>query len=239
MITKEQKQEIIYDLMAKNLPLDLLVEVKDHMEEQLEYKIDFENKSFETAYEEVKKSWEKDLKLVYAIKLPIKKITVFQKIIVNKIYNKISKKSFLYFMPFLFLSTILNLLNKNWGKTFHLITYCALSIFTIITIIKYYKYYKSSTNREERKISIYQRGTLAFFISGVYILIFNLLYFENRYDKFYTTLIFLINGSYKEVSYFTILNTYIFILCWILGLQYFLKYKETVNDLKQKINLKL
>ena len=34
MITKEQKQKIIYDLLAKNLPLDLLVEIKDHMEEQ-------------------------------------------------------------------------------------------------------------------------------------------------------------------------------------------------------------
>ena len=44
MITKEQKQKIIYDLLAKNLPLDLLVEVKDHMEEQLEHKIDIEEK---------------------------------------------------------------------------------------------------------------------------------------------------------------------------------------------------
>ena len=60
MITKEQKQEIINDLLAKNLPLDLLVEVKDHMEEQINHKMDFENKSFEIAYDEVKKSWEKD-----------------------------------------------------------------------------------------------------------------------------------------------------------------------------------
>jgi hypothetical protein len=40
MITKEQKQKIIYDLLAKNLPLDLLVEIKDHMEEQLESKLE-------------------------------------------------------------------------------------------------------------------------------------------------------------------------------------------------------
>ena len=46
MITKEQKQKIINDLLAKNLPLDLLVEVKDHMEEQINHKMDFENKPY-------------------------------------------------------------------------------------------------------------------------------------------------------------------------------------------------
>ncbi len=59
--------------MAKNLPLDLLVEIKDHMgKSSLEHKIDIEEKSFEAAYEEVKKSWEKDLRMVYAFSLPRK-----------------------------------------------------------------------------------------------------------------------------------------------------------------------
>ena len=89
MITKEQKQKIIYDLLAKNLPLDLLIEVKDHMEEQLEHKIDIEEKSFEAAYEEVKKSWEKDLRMVYAFRLPRKKITILHKKINHKTEKEI------------------------------------------------------------------------------------------------------------------------------------------------------
>ena len=116
MITKEQKQKIIYDLLAKNLPLDLLVEIKDHMEEQLEHKIDFENKSFEVAYEEVKKSWEKDLRMVYAFRLPRKKITILHKKINHKTEKEILLKSLKYFLPFLAITLLLSLYSKELTK---------------------------------------------------------------------------------------------------------------------------
>ena len=38
MITPEQNKEITRYLVAKNLPIDLVLEVKDHMIEQIESK---------------------------------------------------------------------------------------------------------------------------------------------------------------------------------------------------------
>ena len=54
MITPEQNKEITQYLVAKNLPIDLVLEVKDHMIEQIE---SMENLCFEEAFEQVKTSW--------------------------------------------------------------------------------------------------------------------------------------------------------------------------------------
>lgn len=239
MITHTQKQEIIYDLLAKNLPLDLLLEIKDHMEEQINYKIDFENKSFEIAYCEVKKSWEKDLKMVYTLSFPRKKITVFHKKIVNKTENGFLKKTLTYFLPFFLIGSIMSYYSKVLGSQFYFTVYVIISIITVTTIVLFYKHYNSTTFREERKISIYQRGTLVYFISGLYVIVFNLLNFENRFEKFYNALSSIISGNYTISNFLAILYTHIFIFGWIYGLHYFLKYRNTVIHLKNRINLKL
>ena len=65
MITNEQNKEITKYLLSKNLPIDLVLEVKDHMIEQIE---NMENVSFEDAFEEVKLSWKEELKMVFSLK---------------------------------------------------------------------------------------------------------------------------------------------------------------------------
>ena len=54
MITPEQNKEITQYLISKNLPIDLVLEIKDHMIEQIENK---ENLTFEEDFEKVKESW--------------------------------------------------------------------------------------------------------------------------------------------------------------------------------------
>lgn len=56
MITFDENKKIIDYLLSKNLTLDLLVEIEDHFKEQIEYKINAENKSFDAAFFEAKKS---------------------------------------------------------------------------------------------------------------------------------------------------------------------------------------
>jgi hypothetical protein len=58
MITPEQNKEITQYLVAKNLPIDLVLEVKDHMIEQIE---SMENLCFEEAFEQVKNFGKKSL----------------------------------------------------------------------------------------------------------------------------------------------------------------------------------
>ena len=62
MITYEQNKEITKYLLSKNLPIDLVLEVKDHMIEQIE---NMENLTFEEAFEQVKLSWKEELKMVF------------------------------------------------------------------------------------------------------------------------------------------------------------------------------
>ena len=238
MITKEQKQEIINDLLAKNLPLDLLVEVKDHMEEQINHKMDFENKPFEIAYDEVKKSWEKDLELKITFWLG-KKRTNFHINILKQTEHKFLKKSLLYFLPFFITGILINFYDKNWAKQFYYFSYLLISANTIISVLVFFKYYNSTSIREERKISIYQKGALLYFISGIYVIIFNLMSFDNRFEKFYNAVSSIFSGDYSISNFFAILYTNIFIFGWVYGLHCFLQYRNTVIDLKNRINLKL
>lgn len=76
MITTEQNKEITRYLLSKNLPIDLALEVKDHMIEQIE---NMENVIFEEAFEQVKISWKEELKLVNNLRIPFRKMTAFQK----------------------------------------------------------------------------------------------------------------------------------------------------------------
>ena len=239
MITKEQKQKIIYDLLAKNLPLDLLVEIKDHMEEQLEHKIDFENKSFEVAYEEVKKSWEKDLKMVYTLSIPRKKTTVFHKKIVNKTEKEILLKSLKYFLPFLAITLLLSLYSKELTQNIFLAVYSIIGISGIVTAFYFNNILKTAGQSEKRNISIYQRGSFLFYFGGLYVFIFNLVDFYERFDRFYRAISDLYFLDFKNLEFFPIFSTYIFVFFWLFGLFYFLNYRKTIKELQQKINLKL
>ena len=239
MITKEQKQKIIYDLLAKNLPLDLLVEIKDHMEEQLEHKIDIEEKSFEAAYDEVKKSWEKDLKMVYTLSIPRKKTTVFHKKIVNKTEKEILLKSLKYFLPFLAITLLLSLYSKELTQNIFLVVYSIIGISGIVTAFYFNKILKTAGQSEKRNISIYQRGSFLFYFGGLYVFIFNLVNFYERFDRFYRAISDLYFLDFKNFEFFPIFSTYIFVFLWLFGLFYFLNYRKTIKELQQKINLKL
>lgn len=236
MITTEQNKEISKYLISKNLPIDLVLEIKDHMMEQIE---NMEDLCFEEAFEKVKLSWKEELKMVYNYRIPSKKITVFHKRILNKIDLEILKKATLYFLPFMLISASLCVYNKEIAILLYLATYSVISIITVISMIVFYKYYKSSSQNEKRNISIYQRGSLAFFLSGIYVIIFNLMNLENRFEKVYHSLIAIYSMNFEYVSYLAIFYTYFFVFGWVCGLFYFINYRKTVSELKQIINLKL
>lgn len=236
MLTNEQNNAVTAYLISKKLPMDLLLEVKDHFTEQIE---NSENSDFETAFEAAKYSWEKELKMVYRFGLPLKKITVFQRNIDRKISYMNFKRTVLYFAPFLLLSVILCLFRKEWAQNLFLFTYAAIGISTLFSFVFFYKYYKSSASRERRSISIYQKGTWFYFLSGMYVVIFNLLNFDERFEKFYTFLYVIKSGHLGEISWWSLMYTYIFMFFWLYGLFYFLQYRKAVSLLQQRINLKL
>lgn len=236
MITTEQNKEITRYLLSKNLPIDLALEVKDHMIEQIE---NMENVIFEEAFEQVKISWKEELKLVNNLRIPFRKMTAFQKKINNKIENEIFVKTIKLFLPFFILSSILTVYNKELSKNIIFIIYLLSSVSSIFSIIFYYKTYRTINFIRKKSISIYQGSSQLFFIGGMYVFIFNLMRFDERFEKFYNSLYAIYSMNFEDISYVAILYTYIFIFCWLIGVFYFINYRKTISELKQRINLKL
>ena len=60
MMTKEENIEIQKYLMSRNLPLDIILEVKDHMISQIEHS---NKQTFQEAFDEVKANWQQELQI--------------------------------------------------------------------------------------------------------------------------------------------------------------------------------
>lgn len=58
-----QKSQIANYLLAKKLPIDIMLEVQDHFISQINSLEKEENLNFEEAFEKVKLSWKKELTL--------------------------------------------------------------------------------------------------------------------------------------------------------------------------------
>lgn len=63
MITADQKLQIENYLISKKLPLDILLEVKDHMISQIDEYVDDEKINFEDAFAKVESSWKDSFSL--------------------------------------------------------------------------------------------------------------------------------------------------------------------------------
>ena len=235
MITPEQNKEITTYLLSKNLPIDLVLEIKDHMIEQIENK---ENLSFEEAFEKVKISWKEELKMVYTFRLGfIHRITQFQ----NNIGGKINKNFFiisLYLMTiFVFITFIFARINIKIFEIVMLYTYYSCIAITLLLFILNFKILKSTFFVTLPKINIYQKGSGILFSGGTQILLFNILLFD-KIKYFYSTYM-LFNLEFSLRNFAETFINYLYLWMWLFGLLYFLAYKKSIKELQNRINLKL
>ncbi len=93
MITEAQENKITDYLVAQELSLDILVEIRDHMMSQIS-DIQFnENISFEEAFLKVKESWNGEFKMVNYLLFYPTKIPFIAKRIIQEKYSGLFKKS--------------------------------------------------------------------------------------------------------------------------------------------------
>lgn len=109
MISVEHTKEIRDYLLSKKIPLDILIEVEDHILNQID-DLRSQNISFEKAFDEVKEIWKKDLVLT---KINGEEVAVFVKDIKEKAMIKIFRKSLLVFI---FINLIVFILSKLLEK---------------------------------------------------------------------------------------------------------------------------
>ena len=235
MITPEQNKEITTYLLSKNLPIDLVLEIKDHMIEQIENK---ENLSFEEAFEQVKISWKEELKMVFSFRLGfIHRITQFQNNVGGKINKNFLLKSLYLMLVFVFITFIFARINIKIFEIVMLYTYYSCIAITLLLFILNFKILKSTFFVTLPKINIYQKGSGILFSGGTQILLFNILLFD-KIKYFYSTyMLFNLEFSLRNFAE-TFLN-YLYLWMWLFGLLYFLAYKKSIKELQNRINLKL
>ena len=235
MITPEQNKEITQYLVAKNLPIDLVLEVKDHMIEQIE---SMENLYFNEAFEQVKISWKEELKMVFSFRLGfIHRITQFQNNVGGKINKNFFLKSLYLMLVFIFITFILG---RNNFKIFEIImnySYYTCIGSTLLLILLNFKIFKCTFFVSLPKINIYQKGASLLFGGGLQILLFNNFLFDETKYLLSTYKLFHSEFSFKILAE-TIFN-YTYIWMWLFGLLYFLAYKKSIKELQNRVNLKL
>ena len=239
MMTTEQQQQIINYLMEKSLPVDLTLEVKDHISHQIENVMAEKEMLFDDAFEQAKESWNDELKLVWGFPFfTFKKITRLHKRVMNKVHYELLFNSLKYFIPFFVINLLLTLYFPAISKALLLLVYVIILASTIFLYVKNYSLIKSSTYSEKRKISIYQRGAVLLHLSAVYVFILGILKFEERFESQRNSFLEIVSElNFNNID--SIITAYIFVLGWILGFLYFRKYKNALEQIQQQITFNL
>lgn len=239
MITSLQKDQISNLLDGRNLPLDLKVEISDHIYEQLDFKIERESKDFSQAFIEVKSEWEKDLETKFSY-LTFEKQTKIENYTFNKTNVHILIKTAIYFVLFVSLTLTSALYSKNLGSIFSYFFYLSLTLIYLMVLIKNYKILLSLTILGMIKVSYLKRGAMFFTLISIFIPLYLLFNFDNVYNSFYIFLIdLLFNGKFSLTYFVSSINFIMYAFAWIYGFLYFLEYKKAIKLLEQKINFKL
>lgn len=171
MMTELQEKEITDYLISKNIPLDILMEIKDHVMDQTLEIQNAENISFEGAFSKVKEYWSEELKMTDNIWLYPEPIPVIAKKIIKTKYKGLLEKSVLIAL----LSFAVNLMviySLNSEETYKIGFRVLNSIFFIIPLVVVVFHYKTRNSisndfRYKGKIfyTLYQQNTRLLMIS--------------------------------------------------------------------------
>lgn len=241
MITSLQKDQISNFLDGRNLPLDLKIEISDHIYEQLDFKIERESKDFYQAFIEIKSEWISDLVMKRCFVICGKSITKIHNETLKKSDSEIKKKSLLYFSIYFVLTTCLIFIDKPTASNFIVSFYWILISISIIIGITNFKIIRSTFSKKSNvNASFLQHTSSIFTMSCLYILVFILYHFDERFEKYYSALMkIVINSSFNMEILMLIIIFNFCAFAWIYGFIYFLEYKKALKLLEQKINFKL
>ncbi len=185
MITKEQNIEITKFLLSKKLPIDLLLEVKDHFVSQISDLQREENLSFKDAFEKTKNDWKDELKLRFNL-LSFNYITKFENKIIQKFITTVLLKSLgLLVLLFVLNTIIFKNFNKDFSENYLLTLFWIGFTLSVVLIIMNYKLIKSCNSNYQKRVSIYQNYFVRFLNSGFVIIAINIFIFNNQFEKIF------------------------------------------------------
>ena len=213
MISAEQKLQIEQYLVSKKLPLDILLEVKDHMILQIEDLMNAENLSFDDGFSKVETSWKENFELTkYWVFYGNEKIPKIAKSIMKEKYTLLLLKSFSLAAVFFGLSILLILYvdDVESYKLFFIIGHSILLLVPLLLYLSHFKnkvyFSKSFKYKGQINYTLYQQNLTLLMICffGMSQMIFN--GGENLYNFFdeegsYSLITLILLSAYRMFLY--------------------------------------
>ncbi|MFL9834850.1 hypothetical protein [Chryseobacterium terrae] len=233
MISAEEKLQIENYLISKKLPLDILLEVKDHMISQIEESMKDDKINLEEAFSKVELSWKDNFSLTkYWMFFGHEKIPKIAKDIMKKKFNVILKKSFLLGLLFFGLFFLM-IPFSNDLQSYKTLFVAVNSLFLLAPILLYLFNYKNeayfkkdSKYKGKINFTLYQKNLtlliVCFLGTGQIIL--------KGGEELYNALV--LNGNFSLVLLIGLSAYRLFVYTFaIFGIFNFLEHKKTLKTL--------
>ncbi|MCW1964528.1 hypothetical protein [Chryseobacterium viscerum] len=164
MITEVQENKITDYLIAQQLSLDILVEIRDHMISQVSDLQHNENISFEDAFLKIKESWNGEFKLVNYLLFYPTAIPLIAKKIIQEKYAGLFRKSLMIGLLALGINLLLIFITKNqedYNLFFKLLNGSFLlgSVLILVCNYKIWKYLRADFKYKGKSLyTMYQQN---------------------------------------------------------------------------------
>lgn len=155
MISEENNKKIINYLLSKKIPIDVLVEVHDHICSQImdNYR---EKNDFDVVFDEVKKTWEKDLKLNKDIWLGTEQSGMVRRIYISTISPIFIRGLLFGLLVYLCVNVMSLFFRENFIQYFILgVYFCWLIYMGIKYFSDYKEYARYKKKYDEYRLSVY------------------------------------------------------------------------------------
>lgn len=235
MVTQEQRKQISLYLLSKNLPMDLVIEIHDHMVEQME---NMEYADFDSAFKEVKEAWKEELTLQWNILSFTYRTKLHQKAINNAFKPKIWL-SFKVLFCYVLIYSILFGVSESIAYWYIYLIHLSLCIGVLMLFVFNYKLLNTTTYQYRKKISYQQRGGALLLMSLVQLAIVLFLGFDMHFNNLKTFVGAIIKMDFSTIPYFSLFSLHAWFILTVIGYLYFVDYKKTVAVLQKRIPLKL
>lgn len=238
MFLEEHEQEITDYLIFHRLPLDILVEVKDHMISQVEDIQMDENISFDEAFLKTKKLWGNEFKMTRYSIFYNEQIPVIVKKIAKEKYGSIFKKSLIFGLAAFTVNLLLVYFSSD-QETYNDLFRLYNSLFVMVPFLLWLfnknmrKYVKKDFKYQGKSFfTIYQQNL------GLFILTLNISFqIMLRGDKY----VFTFFRTEDSVGIFPVLISlvipYIQYVVIIFVLINFFEHKKSLEKMKEFLNL--
>ncbi|MFC6269312.1 hypothetical protein [Frigoriflavimonas asaccharolytica] len=161
-----QKSEITQYLLAKKLPIDILIEVQDHFISQILDLQKEQSYSFEKSFESVKESWRKELTLSWKGETSLMDSTDFMRKMSKQIVRSNILESMKILVPYVLVIIFLaNFANKTIFQIVFIVLISLPILYCIINYIKNYQDFRLPKNNPAHILTLHQDGIMWFVIT--------------------------------------------------------------------------